>query len=82
MEISTALEQFLQIGIVGTGLSVAIQIIKEKYGTESDTTRGITIGLSIVLGTGYYFLVGTPYWLPIVGILGAATTFHALFLRK
>lgn len=82
MEISNALEQFLQIGIVGTALSVVIQIIKEKWGTESDTTRGIAILLSIALGTGYYFLVGTPFWLPIVGILGAATTFHSLFLKK
>ena len=82
MEISNTLEQFIQIGIVGTGLSVAVQIIKEKWGTESDTTRALVIILAIALGAGYYFLVSTPLWLPIVGILGAATTFHSLFLRK
>jgi len=79
---SSDLQNFLQIGAVGVILTFIVQYIKDKFGTESDATKLISIGLSVVLGAGYYFLVDTPVWLPITGILGTATTFYALFIKK
>lgn len=76
------LQQFLQIGIVGTALSFLVQYIKNKFGTDSDTTRIITVALSIALGASYWLLVDTSIWLPVVGILGSATTIYSLFIRK
>ena len=79
---SETLQQFLQIGIVGVALSFIVQFVKERYGTDSDVTKVLTIGLAIMLGAGYYFLVGTSLWVPIVGILSSATTFYALFIKN
>ncbi len=72
---------FLQIGIVGTFLSFVIQWIKGKYGTDSLATKGITIALAVVLGACIFFLSGTAIWLSIVGVLAAASTFYAFFLK-
>jgi len=76
------LQEFLQIGIVGIGLSFVVEMIKARFGLESDTTKMLVIVLSVVLGAGYFFLSTTSLWLPIVGILGTATTFYSLFMRK
>lgn len=74
--------EFLEIGIIGAIISIIIQIIKEKWGTESDTTKVLTIGLSIVIGSVYYFLQGTALWQSILGVLATASTFYALIIRK
>lgn len=73
---------FASIAIVGAALSVIINLIKGKFGTDTGTTKAITIGLSIVLGLAYYFLEGTAIWKSILGILGAASAFWAIFLKK
>lgn len=75
------LEHLISISIVGSALSIAIQFIKTKWGIESDTTKTVTLLLAVGLGTAYYFLVNTDLWVPIIGILGAASTFYAFFLK-
>lgn len=75
------LTQLLSIGIVGSALSLVIQYVKTKWGMDSNTTKFATVALSLALGAGYYFLVNTPLWLPLVGVLGAASTFYSLFLK-
>lgn len=82
MELSNQFQEFLQLGVVGIALSFLVQYIKDTWGTESNTTRALTILLSVVLGAGYFFLEGTAIWLAMVSILGSATTFYALFIRK
>jgi len=79
---SSELQNFLQIGIVGSALTFIVQFIKYRFGTDSDTTKFLVILLSVLLGAGYYFLVDTSLWLPIVGILGSATTIYSLFLKE
>jgi ABC-type Mn2+/Zn2+ transport system permease subunit len=73
---------FLGILIVGSALSLAIQYIKNKYGTESDTTKALTVLLSVALGAAYWFLSQTGIWTAILGVLGTASTFYAFFLKK
>lgn len=73
--------QLISISIVGSALSIVIQFIKTKWGIDSPTTKVMTIGLALALGLSYYFLVNTSFWLPIIGILGAASTFYAFFLK-
>ena len=78
---SESVQIFLEIGIVGATLSFVIEFIKNKYGTESSTTKGLTLALAIVLGAGIYFLSGTAIWVSIVGVLAAASTIYAFFLK-
>jgi len=72
---------FLGIAVVGSALSLLIQWLKQKFGTDSTKTKALTIGLAIVVGGVYTFLQGTTYWTTILGILGAASTVYALFLK-
>lgn len=76
------INDFLGIAIVGSALSFLIQYIKGKLGTKSLATKGITIGLAIILGAGYVFLRDTQWWTTIIGVLVAASTFYAFFLKK
>lgn len=76
-----AITQLISISIVGSALSIAIQIIKTRWGIDSSTTKVMTLLLALGLGIGYYFLVNTSLWLPIIGILSAASTFYAFFLK-
>jgi len=73
---------FASIAIVGAALSLVINFIKGKWGTDTGITKLITIGLSVLLGVGYYFLEGTAIWKSILGILGASSAFWAIFLKK
>lgn len=72
---------FLGIGVIGIGLSLVIEAIKSMYGPASDTTKLITVGLAIVVGTAYYFLRQTIWWQTILGILATASTVYAFLLK-
>lgn len=72
---------FIQIGIVGVGLSALVEVIKQRFGTGSFLTKFITIVLAIALGAAFFFLQGTPLFTSIVAILGFATVFYAFFLK-
>ncbi|MDQ3158782.1 MAG: hypothetical protein M3P98_01430 [bacterium] len=76
------INDFVGIAIVGSGISLVLDYIKAKWGTESSTTKLLVIGLSIVCGGAYYFLQDTVLWQTILGVLAAASTFWALFLKK
>lgn len=76
------METFLQISIVGTVLSLAVQYIKNKFGTTSIATKTLTVLLSVLIGAGFYFLQGTEIWLAIVGVLGVASTVYAFIFKK
>lgn len=71
----------LQLSIVGVFLSVVIEAVKNKFGTTSLGTKLFTIGLAVVLGAVVYFTFGTPVWIAGIGILAAASTFYAFFLK-
>ncbi len=72
---------FTNISIVGIALSVLIEGIKRFYLPESLTTKAITIGLSILFGTGYVLLANTPIFPTIISILGVASAFYAIFIK-
>lgn len=76
------INDFIGIAIVGSSLSLVIDFIKARWGVESNATKFAVIGLSVILGTVYFFLRDTVLWQTILGILGAASTFWALFLKK
>lgn len=76
------MDDFLGIMVVGTGLSLVVEMIRQRLGPDSQRTKLITIGLSVLVGTGYYLLRDTVLWQTILGILMAASTVYAFFIKK
>ena len=76
------LETFLGIGIVGVAISLLIQFVKNKLGTDTMATKAMTVLIALLAGTAYYFLSATSYWASVLGVLTAASTFYAFFLKK
>lgn len=75
------LVQLMELSVLGTALSLLVQWIKTKYGTDSTGSKMLVLGLAVVCGTGYYFLEGTQALVAIVAILGISQTFYAFFLK-
>lgn len=76
------MDDFLGIMVVGTGLSLVVEMIRQRLGPDSQRTKLITIGLSVLVGTGYYLLRDTVLWQTVLGILMAASTVYAFFIKK
>jgi hypothetical protein len=70
---------FLGIGIVGTVLSLVFQYAKTTSGMKSKLWMA---GLSVVIGTGYFFLRQTNYFETVLGVLASASTIYSLFLKQ
>lgn len=63
-------------------LSLFIQWIKDKLGTDSLGTKLLTVGLALLVGGLIYFFQDTAYWETAIGVLAAASTVYAFFLKK
>ena len=73
---------FIGIAVVGSALSLLIGYIKNKFGTDSASTKALVIVLAIVVGGLYFFLRATNWWQTILGILAASQAFYAFFLKE
>ena len=74
--------QFLQIAIVGVVTSGIVQLIKNKFGTSSNGTKALVIGLSLVFGIGIYFLQqNVELYQAVLGILATASTVYAFVVK-
>lgn len=76
MEIS----DFMGIMVVGAVLSLVIQGLKNWLGTDSLSTRGLTIALALIVGGGYVWLRSTPYFQTAVLVLTTASAVYAIFI--
>lgn len=76
------INDFLAIGIVGAALSLLIEWITNKYETNAAGGKAVAIIASIVVGGVYWALSGTVIWESILGVLAAASTVYALFIKK
>lgn len=72
----------LEIAIVGAILAGIIQFLKNKFGTEGWQTKVLTVLLALIVGAGIYFFQNTSYWETVMGVLTAASTVWAFFLKK
>lgn len=76
------MDNFLEIGIVGVLLSLFVQVMKGKFGTNSNGTKLLTVLLSLVVGGLYTYLQQTNLIETVAGVLAAASTVYALILKK
>jgi len=72
---------FLAIAVVGAILSVVVQIIKGSFGTESNTTKLITIALALIVGGLYVWIRSTPYFETAILVLTSASAVYALVMK-
>lgn len=80
--VTAGIGDFVGIGIVGFGLSLFIEWVKEKFSATPRMVRVLTVALAIAIGTAYWFLRDTVLWQNIVGILGVATVVWAFLWKK
>jgi len=73
---------FVAITIVGAGLSLAIEWLKGKYGTNGKALKTIVILMALLLGGVYVWLRQTSYFQTIIVVLGAASMFYAFLLKE
>jgi hypothetical protein len=76
------INDFVAITVVGAGLSLAIDWLKAKFGTEGWATKTVTLLLSILIAGLYVWLRQTSYWQTVLTVLGAASAIYAFFLKK
>lgn len=74
--------EFIAIAVVGAILSVIVQIIKEVFGTESSSTKLITIALALLVGGLYVWVRSTPYFETAMLVLTSASAVYALVIKK
>jgi hypothetical protein len=75
------INDFLGIAIVGSALSVVIEWLTTKYGTNTPASKAIAILLSIVVGGLYWLLSGTAIWQSVLGVLATSSTVFALYFN-
>jgi hypothetical protein len=73
---------FVAISIVGVGLSLAIDWLKNKYGNSGRGLKAIVFLLAILLGGIYIWLRETPAFPTVLTVLGAASMFYAFLLKE
>lgn len=76
------MDDFLGIAIVGAGLSLVIELVRSKLGSDSRRTKALTLVLAVAVGSAYYFARQTVYWQTVLGVLASASTVYALFVKK
>lgn len=72
---------FTAIAVVGAILSVVVQLIKNAFGTDSGTTKLLTIALALLVGGVYVWIRSTPYFETAVLVLTSASAVYALLMR-
>ena len=76
------IQDFLAISIVGVAASLAIEAITRLSATRPLGSKFVAVGVSIVLGTAYYFAAQTAWWPTVLTVLASASTVYSLFLNK
>lgn len=68
--------------VIGAVVSLIVQVIKNKYGTNTTGTLVSVMGISLVAGTAYYFIKDTAYFQTVLSILGFAGAIYTYILRR
>jgi len=72
----------LSFTVIGAVVSVIVQFLKNKYGTNTQGTLLAVIVISIVAGTGYFLVKETSLWQPILQILAFAGAIYTYILKR
>lgn len=76
------LQSFLEIGIVGSVVSLVVALIKHYAGTEGYASIAASIGVSLVAAAAFWYFKETAYWESFVQILTFATTIYGIVIKQ
>ena len=79
-ETTITLADFLTIPIVAVGMSLILQGAKQWAPMVS--ARVLTVVAAVMFGSIYYLVADTSWFASFLGMLGAASTFYAFFLKS
>lgn len=69
--------------VIGALVSVVVQIIKNKYGTNSSGTLLSVLIISIISGAAYYYIMNhTSLLQPIIQILAFAGAVYTFIIKR
>jgi hypothetical protein len=68
--------------IIGAIVSLVVQYLKNKLGTNSNGTLLAVMVISIASGSVYYFIKDTTLWQPILQILAFAGAIYTYILKR
>lgn len=72
---------FFALGLIATGISIVLQYLKNRFGSDSAATKIVLILISVVFAVGYWLVRDTAIWVNIVEILTIASTVYAIFIK-
>lgn len=72
----------LSFTVVGAIVSVIVQFLKNKYGTNTQGTLTAVIVISIIAGVGYYFIKQTSFLPAVIQILAFAGAIYTYILKR
>ena len=72
----------LSFTVIGAVVSVIVQFLKNKYGTNTQETLTTVIVISIVAGVGYYFIKQTEFLPVVIQILAFAGAIYTYILKR
>lgn len=75
------INDFLGISVVGALLSLTIEGLTNKLGTERWATKVITLVLAVFIGGVYVWLRSTPWFPTVITVLGVASIVYGFFLN-
>lgn len=68
--------------ILGAGASLLVEWAKAKLGTEGWRTMALLLIVTLVLASGYTYLVSAGYWTTVAEILITAGAFYAFIISN
>ncbi len=72
----------LTLTIVSAAVSLLVQWLKVKFGTQEWKTLGVLLVVSLVAAAGYTYLVAAGYWETVAQVLVIAGAFFTFVIAR
>ena len=76
------IQTFLAIGIVGLACSLLVEAITRYYATKPLISKLVSVGVCLVIGTGFYFGSHATWWASFLGVLASASTVYSFVFNS
>ena len=81
MDETSLIQTLIGSALVGTVVSVLGEFIKNKLGLNSNKAKVFILVVSVTLAGAVFFLKNTPYWIPLLTILGSASSVYNFVIK-
>lgn len=81
MDETSLIQTLIGSALVGTVVSVLGEFIKNKLGLNSNKAKVFILVVSVTLAGAVFFLKNTPYWIPLLTILGSASSVYNFIIK-